>query len=284
MGILKRAADAVYAIRFLRLLVMNWTSMKAYKLGLVDENGKKLRSPETDEEKSQYTLFHRLVYNVKRLLSFLPSGMVRKIGSLASALYLIKEHTNLSEEDIMETLSSHFDLDESVEEEFVLEENRRYQLNKDVIIPTNIDMVASQGSTITIHKLDGSIFGLKIYEATHNLTNKLIYVSSNDISADLNEEEFSVTTTDVAIPPLPLPMKTDMGDKYQRFTVPTGVFQKFDRGRKKFQRWSVFLDLNDEKQLQISQFAKKYRKSLIILQDESTGAMRAVRPTSSDGR
>ena len=64
MGIISRAADTYYTYRFLKTLVTPWNKMKAYDLGLVDENGKKLRSPTTPEEKSEYSLFHRLVLSL----------------------------------------------------------------------------------------------------------------------------------------------------------------------------------------------------------------------------
>ena len=43
MGILKRAADIAYTFRFIRLMVMDWKDWDAYKLGIIDENGKRDR-------------------------------------------------------------------------------------------------------------------------------------------------------------------------------------------------------------------------------------------------
>ena len=94
MGIVKRAADLVYTFRFLKLLVTSFESTAAFKLGLIDEKGKRLKKPKTPEEKDAYTPFNRLVFNVKRLI---PAG---KVGSYASALYLIKEHGQLSDESL----------------------------------------------------------------------------------------------------------------------------------------------------------------------------------------
>jgi len=259
---------------------MKWESTDAFKLGLIDENGKRIRKPKTSEEKAAYTLFHRLVYNIKRLIQKLPGGLTRRLASFASALYLIREHLSVEENAILEHMGIKFDLDEQTEEKGLLE-NRRYQLNKDILIPIEEEAYACSGTTVTIIKSVGKAFGSTIYEARHNLSDRIVYVSEADIAADLFQEEFSVSTADVAMPPMPL--KAPDGRKYQRFVVPTATFQKFDRGRKKWQRWKVFLDVNDEKQYQIAQFARRYRKALIILQDETTGAMRAIRPTSSDG-
>ena len=43
MSILSRAADLGYAFRFLKLLTTPWNKLKAYELGIVDENGKNLK-------------------------------------------------------------------------------------------------------------------------------------------------------------------------------------------------------------------------------------------------
>ena len=102
MSLLK-GADFFYALRFLRLLTTQWKDTKAFELGIVDENGKKLKKPQGSEEKGAYTAFHRLVYNIKRLLNKLPFGKT-KLASYATALFLIKEHTKLADETICERL------------------------------------------------------------------------------------------------------------------------------------------------------------------------------------
>ena len=103
MGIISRAADTYYAYRFIKHLVTPWNKMKAYELGLVDENGKKLKSPQTSEERSEYSYFHRLVFNLKRILEKLPFGKSR-LASYAAALFLIKEDGKLSDEQLSQVL------------------------------------------------------------------------------------------------------------------------------------------------------------------------------------
>ena len=68
MGLVSRTADLYYTFKFLKLLVTPWKDTDAYKLGIVDENGKVLRRAATltsDRDKSAYTYFHRLVFNIK---------------------------------------------------------------------------------------------------------------------------------------------------------------------------------------------------------------------------
>ena len=90
MSILKRGADLVYTFRFIRMLVMKWENWDAYKLGIIDENGKRIKSVKLDspEKKNAYTPFVRLGPNIKRLLTKIP-GAGTKLGSFAAALFLI---------------------------------------------------------------------------------------------------------------------------------------------------------------------------------------------------
>ena len=69
MGVVSRTADLFYAFRFLKLLVTPWNKMGAYEQGIIDENGKNLKKAKeltTSQEKEVYTVFHRLVFNLKR--------------------------------------------------------------------------------------------------------------------------------------------------------------------------------------------------------------------------
>ncbi len=82
-----------------------------------------------------------------------------------------------------------------------------------------------------------------------------------------------VTTAAVAITDRPLGAKK----KYKDFNVPSEIFRRFDTGRNKFERWSKYLDLQDENQKSLYAYAKKNRNSVIILRDETTGALRSIR-------
>ncbi len=91
-----------------------------------------------------------------------------------------------------------------------------------------------------------------------------------------------VTTGAVAIVDRPLGIQGKNKIKYKDFTVPSDIFRKFDTGRNKFERWSKYLNLEDENQQAIYSYAKKNRKSVIILRDETTGAMRSIRPRAKN--
>jgi hypothetical protein len=93
----------------------------------------------------------------------------------------------------------------------------------------------------------------------------------------INDE---VTTSAVAMPDRPLGIATKK--KYKDFNVPGEIFRRFDTGRNKFERWSKYLDLQDENQKSLYDYAKKNRNSVIILRNEETGALRSIRRKASN--
>lgn len=98
--------DNLLAYRILYMLVTPFVETDAYKLGIIDENGKNLIKPskfKSTEQKEAYTYLHRLVFNMKRILARLPGGDNR-IKSIIAALYLIKEYHEVKDKsyDLME--------------------------------------------------------------------------------------------------------------------------------------------------------------------------------------
>ena len=72
---MSRAVDLFVTYRFLKLLVTPWQKQEAYRLGIIDNKGKalkKARELETEEERSSFSLLHRLVFNVKRIFGKVP--------------------------------------------------------------------------------------------------------------------------------------------------------------------------------------------------------------------
>jgi hypothetical protein len=70
--------------------------------------------------------------------------------------------------------------------------------------------------------------------------------------------------------------------KGKAFDVSSEVFRRFQTGRNKFERWSKFLNLEDSNQKAIYDYAIRNRDATVILRDSETGAMRAIRPRSSN--
>ena len=193
MGIMSRAADLGYAFRFLKLLVTPWEKLEAFKLGIVDKRGrniKKAKELETNEEKSAYTIFHRLVFNIKRLLQMVPGGK-SKFGSFAAALFLIKEHTGMSEKKIKEmlekALDSEFENDITESTWFIKEgylNPGTYVLTKDMVSPSTGEPIAEANSKVIVNDFTApsdSVWGVNIYEVKHISTNQKLYITNEDI-------------------------------------------------------------------------------------------------------
>jgi hypothetical protein len=71
--------------------------------------------------------------------------------------------------------------------------------------------------------------------------------------------------------------------RYRSFDVEPELFRKFQTGRVKFERWSKYLDMNNEGHKTIYDFAKKNREHVIILRNSDNGALRAIRRRSANG-
>jgi len=97
----------------------------------------------------------------------------------------------------------------------------------------------------------------------------------------MKQEKEQMTTSAVALDPVK-PMKAKKR-KYRDFDVPTEVFQRFQTGRNKFERWAKYLDLTDDNQKKIYDYARKNRGSVLVLRDATNGALRSIRQRSSNG-
>lgn len=85
--------DNLIAFRILYLLTKPWQKTEAFRLGIIDKDGKVLKHTDelkTQEEKDAFTYLHKLVFNLKRLLAKLPGGSTM-LASLVAAYFLIKE-------------------------------------------------------------------------------------------------------------------------------------------------------------------------------------------------
>jgi len=193
VGIVKRAADLAFTFRFVRMLALDWKDWDAYKTGLIDENGKRIKSKkiESDEEKDSYTPFIRLAANVKRLLAKLPGGGT-KLGSFAAALYLIKETYNLNDKQLQKIVEAlnvdTLDMLNESSQWFLLEDKQLspgiYRVKESKLLNNSKEEMVFSKDQIRI--LDnsypvGSVFGIDIYEAVHIKTQQPVYVSINEI-------------------------------------------------------------------------------------------------------
>lgn len=192
MGLFSRAADTFYAFRFLRLLTTPWEKTGAFKAGLIDDKGKLIKKPETSDEKSVYNYFHRLVFNVKRMLNTIPFGKTT-IASYIAALFLLKEHTGISDEAlsqaIYEATGTRPNTASLTESTWYQTENGNlragsYLLTCSIPLPKTGEMLALRNTRVIAEqdcKPIGEIFGVPLYEVYHPKTNRNIYITQGNI-------------------------------------------------------------------------------------------------------
>jgi hypothetical protein len=191
MGILSKTGDLVYTLRFLRLLTTNFEDTTAFKLGLIDKEGKKLKKAETSDEKSAYNSFHRMVFNLKKLLAKVPGGS-SKLASYASALFLIKETLTLSDSSV-EKINEACALDplESLTEGsqwFCAKDGMLspgiYSLANPKMVNSTCEEICKAGDKIRVapdaYPVD-NILGQDIFEAVHIPTNQEVYVAVGEL-------------------------------------------------------------------------------------------------------
>ena len=193
MGLLK-AGDFFYTLRFLRLLTTPWNKTNAFKEGIIDDKGKVIKKPETSKERAVYNPFHRLVYNLKRLLNKVPFGK-STVASYAAALFLIKEESNMSDVAMRKVMLEvtgvdikKTDLTEYTENQWYLTdegniEESTYTLTNDIALPSTGEILALKNSKVLVkeHSPIDTLFGISIFEGIHNKTQQKIYITQGDI-------------------------------------------------------------------------------------------------------
>lgn len=113
-----KLVDNIIAGKLLKMLVTPFEETKAFKLGLIDENGIKVRSAKTSEEETAYNYLTRFIFNIKKILMKRDS---KSIKDLHHAAFLVKEcdYSNLDDAEMCEEIEALFyTLDES---DYVLE-------------------------------------------------------------------------------------------------------------------------------------------------------------------
>ena len=175
-------------------------------MGIIDKDGvllKKKSELETSEEKKAYTIFHRLIWNIKRLLDKLPGGKTR-IGSFAAALWMLKEHAKsrgvsdpnhiivdsftdyLIENNIMTKYEVDSQITNTIFESSLMEANNilkkgRYRINKDLDTPT---FKSAKGDVVEVPKdlkAFTTILGVPVFKIKDKKLNKELVLSHEDL-------------------------------------------------------------------------------------------------------
>ena len=102
---MSRAIDFIITYRVVKLFVTPFEKQPAFKAGIIDKDGKVLRKYKTIKggERKHYTMLHRFVFNLKRILKKV--GLGSRLGGFAVALaLLIKEDKSMAvNKDLIES-------------------------------------------------------------------------------------------------------------------------------------------------------------------------------------
>ena len=192
---MSRAIDLFVTYRFLKLLVTPWKKQEAYKLGIIDDKGKTLiksRDFTKDDQRQAFTLLHRLVFNCKRIMQKIPIVRTR-LGTYATALFLLKEKyniDNLPEGEINKFLMENklVNFDNNISEEVIgfgsMLPMGEYKL-KDQVTADDDEIDAQKGDIVTALEdtpPSDRILGVDVFPVIHKKSNKIIYVSLEDIN------------------------------------------------------------------------------------------------------
>ena len=157
-----RAVDLVITYRVIKLLVTPFEKQEAFKYGIIDKDGKvlrKFRTLKTTAEKKSYTMLHRFIFNLKRILQ--KAGLGGRLGTFAVALgLLIREDKNYIE---------HKSLIESAVISY-LKETNQYD-----------DLLNEEGEVMTFEpeqKAFCNCFGIDVYEVEDKLISENEYAKT----------------------------------------------------------------------------------------------------------
>ena len=198
-----RAIDLFVTYRFIRLLTTPFQKTDAYKLGIIDENGNRIRQPNstkpavelaTIEQKNSYTILHKLVFNIKKLFAKVP-GLRTKVGTYAAALFLLKdtfkehvEDPDMFEKQFMKYLKENdVEFDDSISEEVIgfgeILPKGEYVLVNDILNKEE-ELTAKKGDKVIAFDDESpidTVLGVEIFPVIHDKTKEKIYVSLEDI-------------------------------------------------------------------------------------------------------
>ena len=199
-----RAVDLFVTYRFIKLLTTPFEKTDAFKLGIIDKDGNRIRKPNssqveveltTSQLKNSYTILHKLVFNIKKIFSKLPI-LKTKIGNYAAALFLLKdtfkEHMqdpDIFEKEFMKFLKeNNVVLDTEISEEVIgfgeVLPKGEYVLKNDILNKEEEELTAKKGDRVAAFEDQApidTVLGVEIFPFIHMKTQEKIYVSLEDI-------------------------------------------------------------------------------------------------------
>lgn len=179
--------DTVIVFRILKMMTRKWSEMDAYKFGLIDDNGKRIKTkkPKTSEEKNSFTLLHRLVFNLKRVLELLPFGRTR-LASYAASLALLKEHFEIDGKYLEESFYTYLkendlviDLLEGHDNMNNLQKGKEYELRQSVWNEEN--NIGHRGDYVQVLGKTDTVMGVDIYRVYNRSQDQSMLITGHDV-------------------------------------------------------------------------------------------------------
>ena len=199
-----RAIDLFVTYRFLRLLTTPFEDTDAFKLGIIDKDGNRIKLPRstkpavelaTQELKNSYTILHKLVFNIKKIFSKVP-GLRTKLGTYAAALFLLKDtfkesvnDPDMFEKEFVKYLKeNNIKFDDEISEEVIgfgeILPKGEYVLINDILNKEEEELSAKKGDRVIAFDDEppiDTVLGVEIFPVVHEKTKEKIYVSLEDI-------------------------------------------------------------------------------------------------------
>jgi len=197
------AIDLFVAYRFIRILTTPFEKSDAFKFGIIDKKGNRIKKENsskpaveltTGELKNSYTILHKLVFNIKKIFLKVP-GIKTKVGTYAAALFLLKdtfkenfENPRFIEKTFLEYLKENYEIDDSISEEVIgfgeILPKGEYILQSDILSRQSEDIIAKKGDKVFATQDTSptdTILGIEIFSVIHEKSKETIYISLEDI-------------------------------------------------------------------------------------------------------
>lgn len=109
--------DNLIAFRILHILLTPIEKSDAYRLGIVDKNGKQIKKPKTEEERDSWTNLTKIIFKLKGIIAKNLQGE-KDLRSIANSMHIAKE-------------CQHYDAD-SLDIESIFEQTIGYVTEEDI--------------------------------------------------------------------------------------------------------------------------------------------------------
>ena len=202
-----RAIDLFVTYRFLKLLTTPFNKTDAYKFGIIDDKGNRIKKKGSDQPEvvlatsaqlNSYTILHKLVFNIKKIFNKVP-GLRTKFGTYAAALFLLKDtfkesvdDPDIFEKEFMKYLKeNNIEFDDEISEEVIgfgeVLPKGEYVLVNDILNKEEEELSAKKGDKVIAYEDEApvdTVLGVEIFPVIHIKSQEKIYISLEDIKDD----------------------------------------------------------------------------------------------------